>query len=132
MPLYILDSFAILAFLEGESSAGRVKEIFLQAQHGDADIYFSLINLGEVLYITERERGLPLAQKTLAVIDQLPLKILPANCERVLAAAHIKANYPVAYADAFAIVAAQELNGTVITGDPEFSQVESFIQIEWL
>ena len=132
MPPYILDSFAMLAFLEGETGANRVQEIFLQAQQGNTDIYFPLINLGEVLYITERERGLPLAQKTLAVIDQLPLKILPANRERVLAAAHIKANYPVAYADAFAIAAAQELKGTVLTGDPEFTQVESFIQIEWL
>ena len=122
----------MLAFLEGEKSAGRVKEIFLQAQQGNTEIYFSLINLGEVLYITERERGLPLAQKTLAIIDQLPLNVLPASRERVLAAAHIKANYPVAQADAFAIAVAQEFNGTVLTGDPEFTQVESLIHIDWL
>jgi ribonuclease VapC len=38
----------------------------------------------------------------------------------VLAAAHIKARFPIAYADAFAVVAALEHGGVVLTGDPEF------------
>lgn len=129
---YILDSFALLAYLEGETGVNRVIAILKQAQRGQATVYLSLINLGEVLYITERERGLPLAQKTLALIEQLPLTILPVTRERVLAAAHIKANFAVAYADAFAIAAAQELNGVALTGDPEFRAVESIIQVEWL
>lgn len=129
---YILDSFALLVFLEGEAGASRVKAALEQAQQGQSAIYLSLINLGEVLYITERERGLPLAQKTLALIEQLPLAILPATRERVLAAAHIKANFAVAYADAFAIAAARELNGIALTGDPEFTAVENIIQVEWL
>ena len=131
-PIYILDSFALLAYLENENGASRIKTVLDQAQEGHAAVYLSIINLGEILYITERERGLHLAQKTLAVIDQLPFKIVAADRERVLAAAHIKANHPVAYADAFAIAVAQEFQGTVITGDPEFAQVESVIHVEWL
>ena len=42
------------------------------------------------------------------------------------------AQEPVAYADAFAIAAAQELGGSVLTGDPEFETVEILIKIEWL
>lgn len=129
---YILDSFALLAFLEGEAGGSRVKAALEQAQQGQSAIYLPLINLGEVLYITERERGLPVAQKTLALIEQLPLTILPATRERVLAAAHIKANFVVAYADAFAVAAAQELNGIALTGDPEFAAVGNIIQVEWL
>jgi predicted nucleic acid-binding protein len=122
----------MLTFLEGEAGGGRVKAALERAQQGQSAIYLSLINLGEVLYITERERGLPLAQKTLALVEQLPLTILPATRDRVLAAAHIKANFAVAYADAFAIAAAQELNGIALTGDPEFAAVEQLIQVEWL
>ncbi len=88
--------------------------------------------MGEVLYITERRRGLPLAQKTLALIEQLPIEIVPADRTYVLAAAHIKANYSVAYTDAFAIAAAQKLEATVVTGDPKFASVENVIQVEWL
>lgn len=130
--IYILDSFAMLALLAGENGAARVQAILEAAGRAEVDAYLSLINLGEVLYITERERGLPPTQKTLSAIEQLPLKILAATRERVLAAAHIKANFPIAYADAFAVAMAQEFRGTVITGDPEFTQVETIIQVEWL
>lgn len=37
-----------------------------------------------------------------------------------------------AYADAFAIAAAQELDATVITNDPEFQAVENLVSVEWL
>jgi predicted nucleic acid-binding protein len=57
---------------------------------------------------------------------------VPTTREAVLAAAHIKANYPVAYTDAFAIAAAQELRGKVLTGEPEFEAIESIVPVEWL
>ena len=132
LPIFVLDSFAVLALLEKENGAMRVQNILNLAHNGDAQVYLSIISVGEILYITERERGLPLTQKTLATLEQLPIEILPATRERVFAAAHIKANYPVAYAHAFAIATAQEFSATVITGDPEFRTVDSLIPIEWL
>jgi len=131
-PIYILDSFALLAFLEGEPSADRIQVILQAAQEARAQVYLSVINLGEVLYITERERSLVIAQQVLAAIEQLPLELLDASQTRVLAAAHIKANYPIAYADAFAVAAAQEFQATVVTGDPEFAKVTALIRVEWL
>ena len=94
----------------------------------------SIINLGEVLYITEREQGLFQAQKVLAAIDQLPLQIMPATRTAVIAAAHIKALYPISYADSFAAAAAQQHNGVLLTGDPEFRKIEKtgLVEMEWL
>jgi hypothetical protein len=54
-----------------------------------------------VLYITELERGLFQAHKVLAAIDQFPLQIIPATRASVLAAAHVKASYPISYSDGF-------------------------------
>ena len=130
--IYILDSFALLAFLEGEPSADRIRVILQAAQEERALVYLSVINLGEVLYITERKRSLVIAQQVLAAIEQLPLELLEASQTRVLAAAHIKANYPISYADAFAVAAAQEFQATVVTGDPEFAKVTAIIRVEWL
>jgi ribonuclease VapC len=128
----ILDSYALLAYLGGEVGEGRVKEILYDASLGKIRALMSLINLGEVAYITERERGLAKAQEVLAIVEQLPIEILPVDRQTVLAAAHIKAQHPVAYADAFAIVAAQEHEGVLITGDPEFESVKDIVQIEWI
>lgn len=129
---FILDSYALLAYMGGEVGEVRVKEILHDASRGENRVWMSLINQGEVAYITERERGLTKAQEVLAMVEQLPIEILPVDRQTVLAAAHVKANHPVAYADAFAIAAAEELEGTLVTGDPEFKAVQGLIRIEWI
>ena len=129
---YVLDSYAILAYLDGEEAAIQVTQILTEAQQGACRAAMSVINLGEVLYITEREKGLPQAHEALAMIEQLALEILPASRQIVLDAAHIKANYPVSYADAFVIATALELKGVVVTGDTEFDKVKQIVQIEWI
>lgn len=127
---YVLDSFAVLAYLTAEAGMPRVREVLDEASAGRCTVYLSLINLGEVAYIVERERGLARAQETLGLIDQLPIEVLPATKEAVLAAAHVKAGHPLAYADAFAVAAAQTLDAVVLTGDPEFDSVRKIVRVE--
>lgn len=129
---YILDSYALLAYLGDETGKQRVRELLGSATRGQSRVAMSLINLGEVLYITERELGLVRAQEVVAMSEQLPLEIVPATREAVFLAAHIKARYPVAFADAFAVAAARSLNGVLLTGDPEFEAVEELVEIEWI
>jgi predicted nucleic acid-binding protein len=131
---YVLDSFALLAYLEGESGMPRVRAVLEAAEAGRYRVYLSLINLGEVLYVVERERGLIAAQQTLAAVDRLPLDVLPVTRATVLAAAHVKARFPLSYADAFAVITAQDHAATVLTGDPEFEPVaeSGLIPVEWL
>jgi len=84
--------------------------------------------------IIERENNLIQAQRALAAVDQLPVKIVPVSRATVLAAAHIKALYPISYADAFAVVTAQDRQCILLTGDPEFRSVaaDALISVEWL
>jgi predicted nucleic acid-binding protein len=131
-PVYILDSYAMLAYVGKELGGDQVRTILEQSLQGKCNAMLSVINLGEVLYITERIAGLNKAQAVLAAIEQLPIKILPADQPTVLAAAHIKANYRLSYADAFAVAAAQGSNGILVTGDPEFLAVEQIVRIQWL
>ena len=131
---YVLDSFAILAYLEGEEGTERVQSVLEDAAAQRRQAFLSLINLGEVLYITERERGLVEARRVLGVVDQLPLRIVGVSRGTVLAAAHIKARFPIAYADAFAAVTAQDHEAVVMTGDPEFEPLvdAGLINVAWL
>ena len=129
---FVLDSFALLSHLEDEAGAPRVRQVLMACQAGRELGYVSLINVGEALYITERERGVTQAAKVLGLIDQLPLSQLPTTRARILAAAHIKARLPISYADAFAVAVAQELAATILTGDPEFEVVEGEVAVEWL
>lgn len=130
--VYLLDSFALLAFLEDEKGRTRVQDLFSLAKAGKCRIVMCLVNLGEVLYITESERGLPLAQSVLALVESLPVELIDTSRELVLDAAHINANHALSYADAFAAATAQQENAVVLTGDPEFESVKSLVKIEWL
>jgi len=67
----------------------------------------------------------------LALIDQLPIDVLPAPREVVLAA-HIKAQHPLAYADAFAAAVAQAHDAVLLSGDPEFNPLKGMIRLERL
>jgi ribonuclease VapC len=130
--VFVLDSFAVLAYLGGEPGQERVQEVLRQAREGQARAVLTLINLGEVAYIIERAQGLVRAQEALGLVDQLPIEILPVEHDLVLSAAHIKANYSLAYADAFAVAVGLQTSGTILTGDPEFGQVAGIVSVEML
>jgi predicted nucleic acid-binding protein len=132
LPGVILDSYALLAYFGGETGREIVEDLFDLGINKEVNLYLSLINLGEVLYITERTRGFVAAQSALGFIDQLPLTVLPVTKETVLSAAHIKAHFPLAYGDAFAIASALAYESPILTGDPEFKTVEDRVEIHWL
>ncbi len=132
---FVLDSYALLAFFEGEKKGQEtVKQLLEKAFEGRYQLFMSVVNLGEVLYITERERGLPKVHEVLARIDELPIWIVDADRAYTLAAAHLKAKWPIAYADCFAVALANLQDATVVTGDPELKHLEaaSVVPIAWL
>jgi ribonuclease VapC len=129
---FVLDTFALLAYLQDEPAASRVEKLLDSAGKEKCRLLFSIINLGEILYITERRGGLVKAQEALALIQQLPVEILPADEQTIFAAAHIKANHPISYADAFVVAIGIQENAMVITADPEFHAVEQLVNVEWL
>lgn len=132
MRRYVLDSFALIAYLQDEPGRAQVEAIFERALQGRAEVLLSIINYGEVVYITAREQGRVRAQATIAGIDQLPIMVVDADRALTFAAAHIKARKAISYADAFAVALAVRQDATLLTGDPEMRAVENEAEIEWL
>lgn len=131
-PRYVLDSFALLAYFQGEPAGLRVKEILDQARDEQAVVFLSLINLGEILYTVERRLGCGVSREILQDILSLPVHLAEVTLDRVVSAAGIKASLPLSYADAFAAALAQEMAGPLVTGDPEFKYLEPKINVLWL
>ena len=131
-PLFVLDSFALLAFFQAEPGGLKVRELLERAQRGDVGLAITTVNLGEVAYRTERVFGLERAQEVLAKIEEYAPAVFDVNRELALAAAHLKARYRMSYADCLAAALAQHLGGAVVTGDPDFRQVEHLVAVQWL
>ena len=81
----------MLAYLDGEPAARDVRQILRRARRKEIVALFSLINYGECLYVIEREQGLQRAQRAVGIIDQLALRVVPADRSLVFEAAHMKA-----------------------------------------
>ena len=131
----VLDSFALIGYLENESFSDKVEKLLKQARQGKIRIYLHAIHLGEVYYITLRERGQDLADLAYARIKAFPLRYIDIIDEKLLrTAARLKAKYPISYADSFAASLAIIYNSSLLTGDPEFKKLgkKENIPIEWL
>jgi len=129
---YILDSYALLTYLQKETGADQVDELIASARAGTVKLLLSVINLGEVAYIVERAAGLEKARTTLAILEALPIDPVDVDRDQALRAARYKATMAIAYADCFALALAEKTGGQVVTGDPEFRAAEQKVSILWL
>jgi len=128
----VLDSYAVLAWIQDEPGAQLIEDLLYRAQSNQEDLLMNMINLGEVFYRCARVKDLPFARDMLEKVKLLPLKIVSCSDDLVLKAAEIKAEFPIAYADALALATAIRENARILTGDPEFRLVEHLVDIEWL
>lgn len=110
----VLDSWAVLRYLEdSEPAAGLVSEVLAASPP-----MMSWINLGEVHYILRRSHGEDAATETIRDLRDVIDVRLPDEGV-VIQAARIKADHPMAYADAFGAALAIAEAATLWTGDPE-------------
>ncbi len=129
----LLDSFALLSYLRKENGYQMVKDILASQQKDNHDLLMNEINVGEVYYILARERSINTAEYFLTdILPALDIMTVPNSFPDVIEAAKIKARFPIAYADAFAVATALKYDATLITGDPDFKQVGHIIDIEWI
>jgi len=128
----LLDSFALLAFLNHERGFERVRDLLRSGRARREPLLINEINIGEVYYRTAKDRSLDRAEAVLASLQSLPLLLIANTYDDVLAAARLKAQHPISYADAFAVTTAQREKATLVTGDPEFHAVEHLVPILWI
>jgi len=129
---YLFDSHALLAFFQKEDGAQVVAEILGKAISHDIELFVCAINVGEMLYLTKRRFGDQMKFQLLAKLQQLGFQILSVPDSLVYQAAETKADYPISYADCFALVCAINNSAVLVTGDPEFKKVSHLAEIKWI
>ena len=129
---FVLDSFAVLALLTQEPGSAEVARILRHSSTAQAQTSMSWVNVGEVMYIVERRWGMERVHATLGMMEAIPVEFVTVGQELAMAAGHIKATYPIAYANAFSAALAQLTGATLVTGDPEFRPLDKVLDILWL
>ncbi|MBV6394965.1 MAG: tRNA(fMet)-specific endonuclease VapC [Anaerolineales bacterium] len=128
----ILDSYALMAFLQDEPSADVVEGILIAASEGKIHLAVCAVNLGEVWYSTRRAISPEAADRYVMQIQGMSIEVVDASWEISRQAAVYKSIGGISYADCFAAALAKLRNAELVTGDKEFKKVEKEIKISWL
>jgi predicted nucleic acid-binding protein len=111
---FCLDSWPVLALLDGEEPASSVVADTLERERPA----MSWINLVEVHYRVARDHGQEEADRVLAELRSRITEHLP-GVSAMRAAANLKAEFPMALADCFAVALTASEGAVLLTGDPE-------------
>jgi uncharacterized protein len=128
----VLDSFALLAFLRSEDGDGEVLQLLEKAAERDQPLHMTEVNYAEVKYIVIRKEGRQRWDAIAAEMPALPLQFHPITRTLAEIAADFKVQYRMSLADACAAALAKEKKAELVTGDPEFKQLENELRIRWM
>jgi uncharacterized protein len=128
----VLDSWAVMAYLEDEASAEKVAEIIADAHEEKIPLLMTVVNAGEVWYILAREISVAEADASVRQLRQLGIEFINADWDLAREAGGFKAKHKMSFADCFAAALAKQRKAHLVTGDQEFKQVEADVIINWL
>ena len=128
----VLDSWALLAYFEGEPAGEKVRELLKEASEKGRNFLMSVINWGEVLYTIESRHNKETCTEVEHVMNKMHLEVIDADKELTRLTAHLKATEKLSYGDAFAAALASLRKADLVTGDRDFRTVERFMKINWL
>lgn len=128
----VLDSWAVIAYLEGEPAAEKVADHIADAHENEIPLFMSVVNAGEVWYIIAREASVGDADRSIRELRHLGIEFIDADWPLAHEAGGFKSKHKMSFADCFAAAVAKQKKALLLTGDPEFKQVEQEITIDWL
>jgi predicted nucleic acid-binding protein len=108
---YVLDTWAVIAYLEDEPSALQIGDLIATAHEEQIPIYMSVVNVGEVWYT---------------------IQFQDADWALTQEAARFKSQHKMSYADCFVAALAKSFKADLVTGDGEFKAVEDQVKIQWV
>jgi predicted nucleic acid-binding protein len=126
--IYLIDTSALLSFIEDEEGADYVEQALKQKE-----TIVPWPVLLEMYYITLQEKGQLEADRRFALVKQLKVNI-PYDMDgaAVLTAARLKARHHVSFADAIIAALAIRKGAILVHKDPEFDALTGLLKMEAL
>ena len=124
----MLDTSALMAFIEREEGSERVRDILLSKS-----IIIPWLSLLEIVYISQRELGEEEALTRYALLKKLGAKIIwDADEALLLNAARIKSTHSLSLADSVIAAITTQHNAILLHKDPEYNQLQGVVDMEIL
>lgn len=128
MTQYVLDTFALLTYIENEEGASEIEALLQKALAEEIVLYISTVSCIEVFYITWQEQGKEVATERLKLINDLMIFQEPVVSQLTQIIGEIKATKAMSFADCCIAGLAKFKEATLVHKDPEYEQIENEIQ----
>jgi predicted nucleic acid-binding protein len=133
MVTYVLDSSAILRYLDNEAGAARVTEIIKAHLAGKCLAVIAALHWGEIAGITCKAHGRQAMDLVLSRLSAFGIQVVPADGDQAVSAALLRLKRLVPYVDAFGIaLAAAARDRVFLTADFDFKPASDDAKIEFL
>ena len=133
MVTYVLDSSAVLRYLDGEAGADRVSEIIKGHLAGGCAAVISSVHWGEIAGQVGKRRGRAAWDMVLSRLAAFGIPVAPVDAERAVRAAWIRLKTSIPYVDAFGVeLAAGSRERVFVTADFDFKVANREVKIEFL
>jgi PIN domain nuclease of toxin-antitoxin system len=130
---YILDSSAVLRYLDNDAGALRVAEIVKSHLAGRCEAVIAAPHWGEIAGILCKLRGRQAMENALSLLSSLGLGVVSADGDRCVRAALWRLRRGLSYVDAFGVALTAELEESVfVTADFDFKPAARDVTIEFL
>ena len=117
---YVLDASAIIELLLNAPGATRITQLLKEADRLSIPLLASVVNWGEVFYLSWQRHGEQSARETLADLSRLPIQVVPVDLPQAVKAGEIKALHGIPYVDCMAASLAATHRATLVTADRDF------------
>jgi ribonuclease VapC len=128
---YVLDASALLDLLENGPGAGRTEYMLKEADRLGNPPLASVVNWGEVFYLSWQRYGEQTARDTMADLSRLPIRVVSVDLAQALKAGELKALHKIPYVDCIAAALAVEQRATLVTSDRDFEKLGRQFPILW-
>jgi predicted nucleic acid-binding protein len=133
MTVYVLDSSAVIRYVDSQTGADRVNAVLKACVAGKVEACISAVQWGEVAGNLRKRLGASQQRRILSSLLPSELEIVPVSAERAVRAAELKVDRKISYADAFALeLATSFADHVLVTADYGFKNVDDLAQIEFL
>ncbi len=133
MVTYVLDSSAVLRYLDGEAGADRVAEIIKDHIGGRCEAIMSSLHWGEVAGQSCKIRGKSGMDLVLSRLNAFGIGVISVGADQAVGAALLKLKRKIAYVDAFGIEVTRNAPDRIfVTADFDFKPASRDVKIEFL
>ncbi len=133
MVTYVLDSSAVLRYLDGEAGSDRVSEIIKDHMAGRCEAVISSLHWGEIAGHICKRRARGAMDMALSRLAAFGIPVASVEADRAVRAALIRVKTSIPYVDAFGVeLTADSRERVFVTADFDFKVASREVKIEFL